>query len=204
MPSTTPSSSAGARVASLLLRHLLGILFCIGVPVLITTMVPVSRLTFERKGADVFATAKTCLLFWIPFKTETVGPVTDLSWDHKDGQINRYRRTGRRDDYVQEEAKGSITIHAADRSARAQVSPHDLESAVGQIDAFMKNPAEAPLRLFLPANWKFGIIGGGVMALFIPLYVGSFIVAGVRRLQGKPPVQPYIVGASSTRRGRLP
>lgn len=75
---------------------------------------------------------------------------------------------------------------------------------MGQIDAFMKNPADAPLRLFLPANWKFGIIGGGVMALFIPLYVGSFIVAGVRRLLGKPPVQPNIVGASSTRRGRLP
>lgn len=48
--------------------------FCIGVPVLITTMVPVSRLTFERRGPDVFATAKTCLLFGFRSKRKRSAP----------------------------------------------------------------------------------------------------------------------------------
>lgn len=201
---TSTASPPKSSFGSLLLRHVLGILFCIGVPVLITTMVPVSRLNLERNGETVTATARTCLLFWIPFKTVTVSPFSDLEWDHKTGEMSRYRRTGRRDDYVKAEDTGYLTLKGPNHSATIEVSPHDLDSAIGKIDAFMNNPAETRLSLFLPANWKFGIIGGGLMSLFIPLYLGSFLVAAVRAAMGKPPLEPHIVRSPGRPGRRLP
>lgn len=159
-----------SRILGGIFTHIFAILIFVGIPALVTAIAPVSWLKFERQNGQVTATAKTCLLFFVPYRTATVSPVIGVGDRVLAGKVNRERRNGR-DRNVKAEDEGFLAIHGNDTSAEVEVSPASLKSVVDQVDTFLKNEQAPELSLFVVANWKFSIIGGGLISLLTVLYV---------------------------------
>lgn len=158
--------------------HAFAWFFCIGFPAIVTAIAPVSWIKYERHGDHVTATAKTCLLFVIPYKTVTVDPVTGFGDRTKSGSVSVYRRSnGRHDDHVKAEDEGFLVIQGPNQKAEVSVTPHDLESVQEKSDAFLNDPQATVLKLFVVANWKFSVIGGGLASSLLVLYLGGCVFA---------------------------
>lgn len=173
--------------------QLIAFVVCVGAPGFLTAMVPVSWLKFERQGDQVTAQAKVCVFFIIPYRTETVAPVVGVSDREKSGSTTRHRRTGT-DHYTQAEDKGYLTIEGPDHSAEVLVSPHDLKSVMEKVTAFLKDPQSTELKMYVVANWKFGVIAGGLLSLLTVIWVigvsGSLVLMVLRPLGLAKPAQP--------------
>jgi len=167
---------------SILIRHLFGLLVCIGLPALVTAIAPVSWLKFQRQGDRVAARAETCLLFVIPFRTVSVEPVIAVGERTIEGRVTWERRRGKRDLEHRSESEGFLTIKGPKESVEVQVTPFNLESVVEKVDAFLKDPAAAELKLFVVANWKFSVVAGGFVSLLTVLYLVGVVVAAGRQI----------------------
>lgn len=173
--------------------QLIAFVVCVGAPGFLTAMVPVSWLKFERKGDRVTAQAKVCVFFIIPYRTEHVAPVVAVSDREKSGSVTRHRRTGT-DRYTQAEDQGYLTIEGPDHSAEVLVSPHDLKSVMEKVTAFLKDSQPKELKLYVVANWKFGVIAGGLLSLLTVIWVIgvsiSLVLMVLRPLGLAKPAQP--------------
>lgn len=173
--------------------QLIAFVVCVGAPGFLTAMVPVSWLKFERQVDQVTAQAKICVFFIIPYRTENVAPVVAVSDREKSGSTTRHRRTGT-DKYVKAEDKGYLTIEGPDQAAEVLVSPHDLKSVVEKATSFLKDPQSTELKMYVVANWKFGVIAGGLLSLLTVIWVigvsCSLFLMVLRPLGLAKPAQP--------------
>ena len=209
-PATKTKASLLSRILGTLFTQVLAILIFVGIPALVTAIAPVSWIKFERQNGQVTATAKTCLLFFVPYKTATVSPVIGIGDRVHAGQVNRHRRPGP-DRQVKAEDEGFLAIHGNDTSAEVQVSPASLKAVVDQVDTFLKNDQAPELRLFVVTNWKFSIIGGGLISLLTVLYVVGVTCEILTRIvhvfqwgMGIPPEKWLFAGMYAKRRaGKL-
>lgn len=141
-----------------------------GLPALVTAIAPVSWVTLERRDGHVAAVARTCLLFVVPYKTMTVEPVTGFGDRFVGGTVTRERRSGP-DRFTKSEDEGVLVIQGTGQSAEVPVSPFSLGSVVEKAEAFLQDSQSTELKLFVVANWKFSVIGGGLISLLTVLYV---------------------------------
>lgn len=162
--------SVAAAWATLVFQQLLALGVCVGVPALVTAIAPVSWVTLERQEGRVTAVAQTCLLFVVPFKTATVDPVTGFGDRHVAGTVTRKRRPGP-DRETKSEDEGFLVIEGPGQSAEVSVSPVSLDGVLDKANGFLEDSQAAELRLFVVANWKFSVIGGGLSSLLTVLYV---------------------------------
>jgi hypothetical protein len=160
-----------------IIAQLLGWLVCIVVPGVVTAIAPVSWIKFQRQGDHVTARADICFFFVIPYRTLTVDPVTSVGNRTKSGSINRYRRSGKADEYIRAESEGFLQIQGPHHEIEVPVTPADIESVVKKAGAFLQDPQAAELKLFVVANWKFSILFGGLASLMTVLYLGGVIAA---------------------------
>lgn len=164
----------GGWIASMLL----GILFCIGMPAAITAMAPVTYLRLSRQGDLVSAHSQTCLLFVIPFHTQSLENVTELKSEvhagemvevHDDGSSANNRMT-------RSEDEGWLILANHDEHLKIPVSPANLETYRRDVRDFLEaelnNPqAKSELRMFCVANWKASVFAGVPLTLLTVLFV---------------------------------
>lgn len=149
---------------------LLGVLVFIGLPAAVTAMAPVSRVTFERVAGQVNAHAKTCLLFFVPYRSRTIESVDHIDTRFVAGEYGH--DSGRsRSNQTKSEDQGFLVIKSKDQSIEVPVSPINLKSVSNQAQEFLDKSEEAQLRLFVVANWKFSVLAGGALSLLTVLYL---------------------------------
>lgn len=172
-----------AACATLVFQQLLALGVCVGVPALVTAIAPVSWVTLERQEGRVTAVAQTCLLFVVPYKTRTVDPVTGFGDRFVAGTVTRERRPGP-DRETKSEDEGFLVIQGPGQSAEVPVSPVSLGGVLDRANGFLEDPQAAELRLFVVANWKFSVIGGGLISLLTVLYVVGVTVGLLMKFVG--------------------
>lgn len=177
------SSTTSKSPARLLASHLLGLLFCVGFPALVTAIAPVSWVRFHREGSHVTATAKTCLLFVVPYRTVVVDSPVHAGRRDVSGTYTRKKRgAGQRDIYNKSEDEGFLVIEGAEQYAEVPVTPHNLTSVIEKSQAFLDDPQAKELKMFVVANWKFSVIAGGLVSLLTVLYVAGIVVTLAKAL----------------------
>lgn len=175
-------STKKPTLGGMILQHFIAFAFCVVFPGLTTFIAPASWLTYERKGASVDFTARTCVYFIVPFKTQRVTGVNEISSREREGRTERKRRHGRTTrEKVYVDGEGFLQVYGAnDQMAEVSVSPASLESVVQRSNAFLSSSQQESLRLFAIANWKFGALMGGVLTLFTMLYVVGYSLGSLK------------------------
>ncbi len=175
--------SVAAAWATLVFQQLLALGVCVGVPALVTAIAPVSWVKLERQEGRVKADAQTCLLFVVPYKTSTVDPVTGFGDRFAAGTVTRERRPGP-DRETKSEDEGFLVIEGPGQSAEVSVSPVSLGGVLDKANGFLEDSQAAELRLFVVANWKFSVIGGGLISLLTVLYVAGVTLGLLMKFVG--------------------
>lgn len=170
-----PQPSLIGRVLTWCGLQLVALVIFIGFPAFWTFAAPVSWITYERHDDRVVARTKTCLLFVVPFKKQTVDPVVGIGEHIHRGEIHRERRKGR-DRQTRSEDEGFLEIHGPEGTAEVSVTPFNLKSVQERSVAFLNDPAAKELTLFVVANWKFSVLGGGLISLLTVLYIFAIVV----------------------------
>lgn len=200
-PTSKPKRSWAGKVGSFLLMQLLAFVVLVGFPAGWTAAAPVSWIKFERRDGQVSASVKTCLLFVIPYRVKSISPVTGFD-DRFLGGTTSYDSKRPHRQSVKSEDQAYLTIQSPDQQFEVPVTPHDIDSVKKKSEAFLNDPQATELKLFVVANWKFSVFGGGVISLLAVLYVGSLAfgvvlktIHGVQWLCGVPPGRRWLVKA---------
>jgi hypothetical protein len=156
----------------------LALLFFVIAPGAVTAIAPVTWVKFQRTGERVTARAQVCLFFVVPYKTMTVNPVIGIGDRFAEGTESRERRKGR-DKFTKSEDEAFLVIHGENQSAELPVTPVDIKSVTERTDAFLRDSQATELKLFVVANWKFSVIGGGLASLLTVIYVLCVVVGGL-------------------------
>ena len=168
-------------LAGKVVSQIIAFLVCVVAPGALTAIAPVSWLHFERQGDHVVGRANVCMFFFIPFQKIVVDPVTEVSQHEVSGSYTRQRRTGT-DKYTQSEAQGFLSLVGPKSVGEVSVTPHNIKEVTEKVQVFLKDTQAKELKMFVVANWKFSVIGGGFMCLLTVLYVVGVVGASVQFL----------------------
>lgn len=177
-------------LGGMFLQHVIVFLICVVFPGAVTLMAPATWLTFERSEETVRCTARTCVFFVVPFKTQKIDQVTSISDRERSGRTERERKYGRTTDkIVHVDGEGFLQIHGVgNQLVEVSVSPVSLENVVGKSNDFLHPTQEGSTTIFAIANWKFGALMGGILTSFTLLYVVGYtlgflkwILTGLKR-----------------------
>ena len=158
-----------------LFEFLIGGLFCVGVPALMMAIAPVSWLEFNRIDDRVSAKAQTCLLFVIPYRTQELADVKEVTTTFKLGDMQHQRRGDNKQGRA--ESKGSVVLHGPKQGeadgeiVQVSVSPASTGSVETRIKEFLADPQQKTLSVFTVANWKVGVIFAIPASLLTVLFV---------------------------------
>jgi hypothetical protein len=170
MPPATQHMSFGV--------FLLGVFIFVGFPAFWTAAAPVSYVRLERHGDEVRASSKTCLLFFIPYRWQSVERVIGVNDRFRAGEVTRssHRRATRTED------EAFLILHGAaeDDFLEVPVSPASINSRLDLAEQFLKDRTALELRLFCVSNWKFAIFAGGVISLLTVLWTVGTLLAIAR------------------------
>ena len=184
--------SAFAKSVQFVFSILLGLLVFVGFPALATAIAPVSWITLERAAGQVNAQAKTCLLFLIPYRTQTIEAVDRISERYVAGEYNDDSSRHHRD-RTKSENQGFMVIHSRDQVIEIPVTPVNLKPVCDDARDFLDKPDATQLKLFVVANWKFSVILGGLLSLLTVFYfvvlsfdLGLKLIHGLQWTVGVP------------------
>lgn len=168
-------------LAGKVVSQILVLLVCVVAPGALTAVAPVSWLHFERQSDHVVGRANVCMFFVIPYQKIVVDPVTEVSQHEVSGSYTRHRRSGT-DKYTQAETTGYLSIIGPNHKGEVYVTPHNIDEVTAKVQAFLKDSQAKELKMFVVANWKFSVIGGGFMCLLTVLYAVGVVGASVQFL----------------------
>ena len=159
-------------LGGILLQHVIVFLICVVFPGAVTLMLPTTWLTYQRSEEVVRCTARTCMFFVVPFKTQHVDHVIKTGQRELAGTTRRQREYGRETDkLVHTDGQGFLQIHGADdQLIEVSVSPASLKNVADKSHEFLTSTKESSMTIFAVANWKFGVLMGGVRTSFTVLY----------------------------------
>lgn len=195
-PITTPRArwSSFARLLAILLRQARALAVLVGVPALFTAIAPVSWVAFERHDGRVAARVRNCLLFVVPYRTQTIEPVAAIGERVVAGTSTdtEERLTG--DPTTTAEDTGCVEIRGPEGAIEVCVSQASVRSVVDRAAAFLDDPQAAKLRMVVVANWKASVLCGGCVSLLaaISLVLVIWVLAAraidaFRSTRGGPP-----------------
>jgi hypothetical protein len=153
--------------------------FFVGFPALWTAVAPVSYVRLERQGDHVRASSKTCLLFFIPYRHQSVDRVVGVNDRFRAGEVRR-RRSHEIGMQTEDEAFMILHGEAEDDFLEVSVSPASIQSRVQLTEQFLNDPASLELRLFCVSNWKFAVFAGGMISLLTVLWALGMLLMLVR------------------------
>ncbi len=170
-----------------LITQLICVVLFIIVPVLVTAMLPASWITLER-GADgrVSATARTCVLFCIPWRTQRVAEVTEVEAKtiRSDRSVSRRSGSYSRPDkgYIHQDGEDELSLLGRNGNLTVSISPASSDAARTKVQAFLNDTTQQHVWMFTLPNWKFGLGFCGLFALFSWLYLIGSTLAMLRFL----------------------
>ncbi len=174
-----PQSDATKPVQKFgLFEFVIGGIFCVGFPGFMTAIAPVSWMEFTRVEARVDAKTQTCVFFVFPYSTKELGDVKRVSTTFRLGD-RPIRRAGR-GNQGREELEGGVVLHGPEQEGQdakkisVSVSPASFETVEAKINGFLEDPQQKTLKVFVVANWKFGIIFAAPLCLLTVLFVVSW------------------------------
>lgn len=184
-----PQARKRAGIGQLIGSHLLGVVFCLLFPALVTGIAPVSWIEFHRQGGQVAAHVDICTLFFIPYRSVTIDPVIGIDNRFIAGHVTP--RDHHHDRATRSEDEAYLIIHGAnEQSINVPVSPVNIQQVKERVENFRTQSQDEELKLFVVANWKFSIIAGGLVSLLTVLYALGMVLAFYRllwRLSGFSP-----------------
>ena len=169
--------------------HVMSFGFCVGLPAVVTMIMPVASTTFTRSGQTVSATSVQKMFFVIPFLTETVAEVTGVDDMHVAGTLSKTTPSGPKRDPMRPETRSEdmswLVIQGRGSEVHVPVSPANIDDVRRKVRDFLEDGAAPELRIFSVANWKISVITGGVLCLLTVLYVGIIVSSFVSLFTGK-------------------
>ena len=169
---TTPKQKFG------LFEFVIGGIFCVGFPGFMTAVAPVSWLEFTRVEERVDAKTQTCVFFVFPYSTKELADVTKVSTTLRLGDNLRRRAGGGNPGRA--ESEGGVVLHGSEQEGQEAktisvlVSPASFKTVEAKINGFLGDPQQQTLKVFVVANWKFGIIFAAPLCLLTVLFVVSW------------------------------
>jgi hypothetical protein len=160
----------------------MGFFCCVIFPGFVTAVVPASWVHFQRTGDRVSATTKTCVFFVIPWKVQHVDEVVGIDEHFIHGTLSTRRSGESQRHQTRSEDESFLEIHGATNSAEVPVSPFSIKGVVERSQHFLESPEKEELKLFVIANWKFGLLGGGIVSLLTVLYVVGLLMLIVQSM----------------------
>ena len=171
-----------------LFAHAVLFVACVVFPAIVTAIAPVSWVVLTRYGDQVEARVKVCLIFIIPFHTESLLEVRSVDNHVRPGVCEKLG-IGDADDQRREittESEGMLVLQGTDRDVVVQVSPASLDRITRGTREFLEDKNLGELRFFAPANWKVSVIVGGLLCLLTLLYVFVVVTGVWHSLRKKP------------------
>lgn len=165
-------------------------LVCLGVPVLVTYMAPVTVLEYRKSDAGVDATVVRYVLLAVPWRTQHVANVTGLRADVTEQFRYRNTKENRMKDRVGHTnlATGQVALMGDGPEVIVQAQPGLAEELSAEFASFAAAPSETPVRRTIYASWSLTYILGGAMTGLFALYVfGASMVTlkfAVQKLRG--------------------
>jgi hypothetical protein len=161
------------RTESPWLLHLVGLVGCVGLPAFATAIAPVGVTHLEREGTNVRATITWNVFFVIPYHRATVENVTAIDDRFHAGELseipgNTADETRRQ---VRSEDEAFLVIHGPSGDGEVPVSPVSIRRVLEKARDFLNDENAKQLRLITVANYKFGVLAGGILSLLTVLYV---------------------------------
>ncbi|MBX7210091.1 MAG: hypothetical protein K1X78_17365 [Verrucomicrobiaceae bacterium] len=182
-------NSAGSLLGRIL-REIMSIGFCFGLPAAYMMLFPVATTVMERRGEVVTATCIRRIFFVVPCQTESVSGVTRIDHDIVRGSLSRTLRSGDEDDRrrpaTRAEDMSSVIIVGTGGSIDVPVSPVDLDVVRRRMRDFVVESREPELRVFTVANWKWSVVGGGLLCVLPVLYLVTLLKTIVSRASKIP------------------
>lgn len=184
--------SASPSILERVFREIMSIGFCVGLPAVYMMLLPVATTVMERKAGVVTATTSRKVFFLVPFQTEFVTNVTRIDDETVRGRLSQTLRSGPDDDRrrpaTRAEDMSFIIIAGESGSINVPVSPVNLDDVRRRIREFVLTSQEPQLRIFSVTNWKWSVIGGGLLCVLPLLYVFTilkrlFVPAGKRSVK---------------------
>jgi hypothetical protein len=169
-----------ATLGEKIFGHAILLIFCVGLPVIFTAVAPLSVVHLWREGAVVNATVSKRLLFIIPFSRAMIRDVQSVGNQFVAGSSERRRTTGSGSRTAKTEDTAFLEIEGADGVAKVEVSPVNIKSVKKKAEAFIEDPAQSSLSFAVIANWKFGVIAGGILSLLTVIYVYAMLSSLIR------------------------
>lgn len=176
---TPPTTWAGV-----LITQGIAALVCIGVPLLVTFMAPVSVLEYRKSGSGVDVRIVRYVLLAVPWRTQEIANVSELRADvtkefrYKNTKENRMKdRVGHTN-----LATGQVAIVSGGPEVIVQAQPGLAEEIVAEFDAFAASSDPAPVRRTVYASWSLTYLLGGAMTGLFALYVVGAIAATIKFL----------------------
>jgi hypothetical protein len=184
-----------ATIGEMLFGHFIFFLFGVAFPSFITAIVPVSVTHFHRDGDGIRADVRKNLLFVVPYSYRTVHDVVSVNDTFQAGTSTRSRSSSGSSSVTTSEDQAFLVIEGREpaETVKVDVSPVNIESVLEKARTFMEDSQQPHLRLVTIANWKFGVVAGGLVSLLTLLYlyvVLSGIVRWIMALFTKGAVHP--------------
>ena len=155
--------------------QVLGFVCCVGLPVFVSALAPVSVVRFERRDDRVWAELTTRVFYAFPYRRVEVGEVRSVDDRFHAGELVRNRDgSGRREQRA--ESESFLVVHGRDDAAEVPVSPVNIRGVVDEAQAFLAQPAEQDLRLTVVANWKFGVFLPILLSPLLILYLAGIFL----------------------------
>ncbi len=165
------------------LQHVVVFVICVLFPAVVTSYFPASWLTFYRTDDATHCTVRTCLFLVIPYQVRQVADLQSINFRKISGYSERASKNGRTtNEVVHVDGKGYLQLIGADgKIVEVSVSPASIQSVAQKANEFLHGRLPTSRTLFVVANWKFGMLMGGVLSCFTLLYVFGYSVELVKR-----------------------
>jgi hypothetical protein len=160
-------------------------LVCLGVPVLVTFMAPVTTLEYRKSATGVDASVVRYVLLVVPWRTQHVTNVTALRADVTEEFRYKNTKENRMKDRVGHTnlATGQVALMGDGPEVIVQAQPGLAEELSAEFAAFAAAPSETPVRRTVYASWSLSYLLGGAMTGLFALYVFGAIMAALNVLR---------------------
>lgn len=179
----TTEPQTRASLGTMVFGHAILFLACVFLPAVFTAAAPLTFVHLERENGLVRATASRHVLFLIPYSRTSIENVQAVGDQLVSGARSRSRDASGKTRKSQTEDSAYLLIEGPSGQLEVPVSPVNIKSILQKTSAFVSDPAQSSLRFVAVANWKFGVIAGGVLSLLTVFYLWLQISSLLRWLK---------------------
>lgn len=178
MSSTSNRPAIPATLLSTLITQGIASVVCVGIPILVTLVAPVTTIELER-GKGVSATVTRYTLLFVPWRKELIVHVSGV---RADVTATRYKATTeerRRGDTGVKLSTGQIVLLDGEKETVVQAAPGLAESTAREMTEYLSRSGTEPLQKTVYASWSLTYVLGGVVTGLCAFYVVCVVLAVV-------------------------